>query len=477
MMRIPIVFTVVGLVLGYPNPQLFAQESIQSLCGSEVVRVDNTWTVAATGTDDTYNIQCALDEGAASGVSAIVQLESDDYFIGTSISVADFNGVFRGTGMGLTRITTIEDAVFPASRVGSSDWSWGFLFQYNASTQMHLTISDLTFHAQSVTEPFLHHGTWVNWIGQAFWILDNADLGDSGVARVDVDFENVEVYGNTNDPRFDNILTSDGRSLLGSLGINGMDGDGLSGTFNIRGNYLHDQALAVAVLGVTDSTVTIGGNPKDANLFEDVVFTANQVAAVNSQFVVSHNRTVNAALIDMIGSGIASSYVVSHNVMNTFMGWEGISFWDFDDGSFASIENNDITVTTGSVYGYSVIFGARSENVRIVNNTLHGSGYAPGVMLALSRNVDLRVNDFSSYYGFGYPDVWLSLFGDPYYNSSDCSVIGSSPASTIVWGGVPGENLLVNVNYERGRLDPPGAEIRPTAEELEERSQRKMLAR
>jgi hypothetical protein len=446
---------IIGFMFGYPCPETYAQESA---CGPEVAQDGNTWTISATGLDDTVNIQCALDEAAASGSSATVQLEAGDFFIGTSIEVANFNGTFKGAGIGLTKIATIEDAIFPASIVFgvTEDWSWAFLFEYNSSEQMHLTISDLTFHAQSVTEPFLHQGTVVNWLGNAFFVQDNQDIGGDFMSLVDVDFERVEVYGNTNDPRFDNLFPSDDRSLFGAIEVYALEGDGLSGTINIRDNNLHDQAIAVLVFGVTDSRVTIGGSPQDGNLFENVIFTGTQVGAYNSDFVISHNQTVDSALIGMFGGGVASSFIVSHNDVDTFMGWEAIGFYWFFDGSTALIANNEIAVTSESSYAWSVIYtGDYSENIRIVNNTISGSCSAPGVVLSLSQNIDMRTNDFTAFSGNGYPDVWLSLYGDPDHNSTNCSVIGSSPPSTTVWDETPGENFLVNVNGESGRLDPP----------------------
>src|SRR6056297_179425 len=74
-----------------------SQASGQS-CDPDFVSLDPNVlrvNVLPTGSDDTGNIQCALDVAAAEGIP-IVKLERATYFV-SSVSVAGFDGSFEGT--------------------------------------------------------------------------------------------------------------------------------------------------------------------------------------------------------------------------------------------------------------------------------------------------------------------------------------------------------------------------------------------
>jgi hypothetical protein len=78
-------------------------------CEPAYVKVrDNQFTVRPSGTDDTANLQCALDTAKAAGAGSTVQLVKGNYQTGF-IDVAGFDGTFKGAGIGKTVITPLAN--------------------------------------------------------------------------------------------------------------------------------------------------------------------------------------------------------------------------------------------------------------------------------------------------------------------------------------------------------------------------------
>ena len=81
-------------------------------CNDEFVQVDDTAlviNVAATGLDDTANIQCALDVAAAEGYP-IVRLAADMYFAG-GLLVENFKGTLEGRTMATTVVEVLDKSI------------------------------------------------------------------------------------------------------------------------------------------------------------------------------------------------------------------------------------------------------------------------------------------------------------------------------------------------------------------------------
>jgi len=88
----------VTLILMIVISLLYAGNAFAQNCDSDFVGLDPNVlriNVLPTGTDDTANIQCALEVAASEGIP-IVKLDRATYFL-SSISVAGFNGSFEGT--------------------------------------------------------------------------------------------------------------------------------------------------------------------------------------------------------------------------------------------------------------------------------------------------------------------------------------------------------------------------------------------
>lgn len=103
---------VVSLALILFNVSAWAQLA----CEPSFVSLDNKGTsivVDPTGTDDTDNVQCALDEATQLGVPT-VRLSPGEYFVG-GLEATDFNGALQGT----TRVNTIVRPLTQGADCGS----------------------------------------------------------------------------------------------------------------------------------------------------------------------------------------------------------------------------------------------------------------------------------------------------------------------------------------------------------------------
>ncbi|MBE9548384.1 MAG: hypothetical protein IMF09_03180 [Proteobacteria bacterium] len=94
---------------------LFPQASYASIevnCDSQFVKPHATLLrldIFATGTDDTENIQCALDAAVEQGIP-VVKLAVGDFSIST-ILVTNFKGSFQGTTRADTKLTILDNSI------------------------------------------------------------------------------------------------------------------------------------------------------------------------------------------------------------------------------------------------------------------------------------------------------------------------------------------------------------------------------
>jgi len=78
-------------------------------CGTEVSLRGDALLVVPTGSDDTENIQCALEQSKALGITT-VRLGRGDFHL-TSIEIEDFKGILQGTGIKATNLEIPEDSI------------------------------------------------------------------------------------------------------------------------------------------------------------------------------------------------------------------------------------------------------------------------------------------------------------------------------------------------------------------------------
>jgi hypothetical protein len=248
------------------------------------------------GTDDTANIQAALDACVKHGPSCTVQLGAGTYR--TSQLVANgFKGTFKGAGKDQTIIEAL-----PALSVTAPDFSiageclpnltdcrWPSLIIF---VDGDIAVSDLAIHVTAAggraTAPHAFFGSTLTSLVDALRFM--------GQARTDVTIDRIAIEG-----RRDSATSS----LVGFNLVNGIlyagelprsskpfDYHTLDGTFNVRSSSFSTMDTGVGADGFLASvTGTIGGSSEAGNQFRDVNTGIDLQTAQDSVFDVSFNTS------------------------------------------------------------------------------------------------------------------------------------------------------------------------------------------
>jgi hypothetical protein len=193
----------------------------------------------------------------------------------------------------------------------------------------------------------------------------------------------------------------------------------------------------------------------DDGLFLEPIFSSN----IN----IRKNKFVNSAMGTFfvrnsywdLGDGESIFDIFDNDVeLPSSYQWAGLDMRFLDESSSTKIRNNRFSSLGGAVSDHGYILTLFSKNMRMLNNSF-ASPTLPspyGVVLAGSENVELLSNSF----GEGMErDVSLGYLGIPEYDSHNCKVVGSKEATTTVLYYTD-DNVLINVNGERGNLAPAG---------------------
>ncbi len=255
--------------------------------GETVVRVP-----PPNHTDDTANLQAALDRCVASGPGCTVQLAAGTYLT-RQLVATNFRGTFKGRGKSQT---TIEGLLLPVTACWNVDCEW-----WPPDTTDHLwpdlltfldgdiRVSDLTF---SVT-----HGTASPWRagGAEYFSLISA-LRIMGRFPTNAVVERVGFEGRRDDSPWGFNLIN-GLIYVGEIpkpSHEPFDTYPLSGTLRVasctfKGSF--DGPGVGGGGGVTkDSRVVIGGSPSAGNVVEDAAFGIYFENLEGSVVEASHNR-------------------------------------------------------------------------------------------------------------------------------------------------------------------------------------------
>jgi Right handed beta helix region len=399
----------------------------------------NTYYVKSpNGSDDTANIQAALDACVVRGKGCTVQLAAGRYFTKQLVAY-NFQGTFKG--MGKDR-TTIE--ALPNLPVNLVDWyesacapnlttcRWSTLIMF-VDGDIH--VSDLTV---KITAP-PGTATTGTIIGGSL----DTDLMDvirfMGQRRTDVCVERVAIEGLP-----DNSPTSWGFNILNGIIYAGelprssapLDFYVLSGTFTVRNSFFKNITAGTGLIGFNkDSRVTIGGSHSTGNKFENVSLGIALCSSENSVFDVSYNISEGtwdslwvAPWQDAFVPNKPSLYFIHGNTFKPSGPYaDGIYLLDGPTTKWihAVIYNNNIEAQD---IGQGGIIANNTKSAVIWNNTITGTGAdAIGLWGAtLSTVIHNDVSDFTADPGLGLAQINL----DP--STSYDLVVCSNPNDTVL---------------------------------------------
>jgi hypothetical protein len=367
-------------------------------------------------TDDTTNIQAALDTCVAYGKHCTVQLAAGTYLTRQLVAY-NFQGTFKGMGKS---ITVIEALPYLPVTFDNSHWClpntttclWPTLMIF---VNGDISISDLSIHITATngtaTVPQPDGGN--TYIETGIRIM--------GRYTTNVHIDRVEEEGRPDNTSPFGYNVTNGIGYMGEL-ISSPDpfdsrcgaAGGLyfmSGTYTVRNSSFKSMTVGVGQDGcVRSSQITIGGSPFTGNTFEDHWAGIDLESAENSSFEVSYNTSSAIGnsmwVIPWIESiflpSKPSRYLIHDNTFITtgtfsFIGdVAGILLYsDTPDNPWidAVVWNNSIQLQESPSDGIDAV---NTKGTVILNNTVTGSGW-DAVGLYGSTSSTLMLNNVSGF--------------------------------------------------------------------------------
>ena len=427
----------------------------------------DTFIVAPTGGNDTFDLQSAFGQAVAAGPGSTVKLLSGTYRIGL-IEVEGFHGSFVGAGRGRTVITTVEDMACPGS--------WPVLINFLAG---EVRVTDMSFE---ITDPHACQ-PWINPVDPVPTPRDDLavivrvggipadDWSNPSTTYASSSFENVDFHGpiDPGDPSYFGVVSG---LFFGGPSDTSMGGLGrtkpMEGVHTVVNCSFKNTWQAIVTLGLSDSSLKIGGNGRQGNRFDRVYFGLRSFDHDNSSIEFSYNVVTNVAptgigvLAQQMGRPAMygypwpspSSYLISHNTLRVAGPVDAIGIFDvgslFGQGKKvnAVVSHNRIHLEDGL---WGAVWGFGAQDVLVANNKISGSGKGgiyfgyQGLPSSGWTIIGNNVQDLEA----SVASIWL---GEA---TSNCTVIGGSNKTNVLDEGT--DNIITGVNNMQG--NPPGPEI------------------
>lgn len=338
-----------------------------------------------TGTDDTANLQSALDECVGQGQGCTVQLAAGTYLTSQLVTY-NFHGTFTGTGQNKTIVealpnllVNLPDVLNGVCQPNTTDCRWPDLIIF---VDGEITISDMTIRITAVpsTQPWLIFGSPVEGFIDVVRVM--------GQHRTNASVQSVTMEG---------ALDNSPNSLSGFTVYNAMLYAGelprsrtpfdyyfLSGTFSVSNSTFKTMYDGPAMDGfMKDSHIVIGGSPSAGNVFAtDVPVPLFLCIIENSVVEISHN----------VGAGVFSSFLLTPWIPSIFAPSKPSVFLIHDNnfqpsgplagGIFLQDDPNNPEISAlildniieAQDIGSDGIGAYATKGTTIVNNKISGSG-------------------------------------------------------------------------------------------------------
>ncbi len=407
-------------------------------CGPNVTQVGNVFTVTPNGSDDTANLQCAMDAAMAAGPNSTIRLAAGVFhsgFIGTD----QFNGTIKGMGLDKTLIEALPDL-----NCADNGTLWNFI-----SVKLH--IADLSFHVADETPCNVEiQDPAYEWIGHALpyvividgtqpWQGPEADIClPFSSAPVDIRVDSVSIRGENGEmPAWgDDTFSS---NVYGGIGIYDYCNDTPAGvqTWSLKVTASRFEHIGIAVEGawLKGMRVQVGGSLRQGNFFDKTMISP--VSAHHNRNVVadvSYNRMLNnhgtGFWTTSMGATELATYKVHHNTISAMGVGNGAMV---DDDSYlngtpslaVSITQNNFILDGADVWGIAALDG---KDFVIANNRFSGfagigilagqMGYEGDPLVSASHFL-IKANNLNKFNSVEAP-IFLSN------TSANCTVVGKS---------------------------------------------------
>lgn len=377
-----------------------------------VTHDDGRWWVSPTGSDDTANIICALNEAAAYTNGAggdhdaepVVRLEAGDFY-SDFLFVEGFTGKLRGESYAETSLMPLEgglDCKGFVDEVGVDPIWMVFVDSTLVVTDMSIDIPD-----QACDEPYFEDVTFdsglndfVGFRAQDFSAMvfvtnrvpfgsDECGLEDNGglkVKRVKVDVPPPDF----STPVFHPIGTFNAFGIEGARPEGCDVWDTIHGDVVLKNNHIHGPGNFVAVLSVKDSVIRIKHNK--------ISESDTTVILVNNPG--SYARVAKNTMESTLGLGVVSD--------NCLFGFNAVTEEEviscLEDPFKLRVRRNAISTASDAFTGVLVadgLFAPPMQDAKVVGNDIHVDGALAGVLVDFGYGVRVRNNDITGASVFG----------------------------------------------------------------------------
>lgn len=316
--------------------------SVESCNPTHVSRSGVTITVSPTGSDDTGNLQCALDAAAPGDA---VQLTSGDYYT-AQVSVTGFRGKLQGTGTKRTVIRNLPDLKVTAQDLFTETPGIGHTFPSLFSFgESELIVSDLTIKIIG-NEP------------TTGWSIFGLELRELALA--------ILVFGRTGKVRVHDVL------IEGQRAPNTLYGTNLINGIYVQGNFAGNPGA------LTGSFVV------ERSKFRDVADPMPFSVVDGFKAIFRHNDIQGAVAVSSADLS-NTSVEYAHNRVQSELGFYLFNFGVLPFGVQASdivIRNNRLSGGYGALF--EATFGSQVQCLLLGNNTRDTQN---GLVLGLGTSV------------------------------------------------------------------------------------------
>ena len=452
----------VGLMLTIVISILHAGNAFAQNCDSDFVGLDPNVlriNVLPTGSDDTQNIQCALEAAASEGIP-IVKLDRATYFI-SSISVAGFNGSFEGTTRNDSVVRILGDSVNCGAIQNGGQIPAAMKF-----IEGRPTVQFLRFEFDSSVQPctsgeplraLIHFtgtrtGTSECSNDVIFGQVDRVDfLGQGpgiGSQRAVTAIPEASVLGGCKD------------TLLGTIKVNrsSFSDFGFAVSTELRGSaqvdinfnsFSHTSpggVADIALLNTGQSTSVIGnefsGISDPGEAYTSIFFGASRTGAPNTTRLAIENNSFVAGDFGSAATSISIGLDSAQQAQN----------------SLVSIVNNVFNLTTvDDTSGVGIFVTGGISGNSITRNRFAGSGVGVFMASEIATIADWFIGGNA-----GYPSLSSSLADIVLFTNTFNNIVGPNQSASVIENGnnfiFTGNSLNSSGDVSHNRRgDDPGA--------------------
>jgi Pectate lyase superfamily protein len=412
-------------------------------------------------TDDTANIQSALDACVADGPGCTVQLAAGTYRTRQLVAY-NFHGTFRGIATDRTTIEALPylpvtvDFLQPC-QPNTTTCLWPTLIIF---VDGDISISDLSVHMTATngtaTAPQPGSGAGATQIETGIRLMGQFSTTNVQIDRVEMegrpDITSGFGYNVNNGIMFTGELSGTSANPL-TLPCGAAGGFYfVSGSYTVRNSSFKSMGDGVSQDGcVRSSHITIGGSPSTGNTFEDHIVGIDLESAENSVVQVSYNVS-SATGVSMwviywdpsiFQPSKPSKYFIHDNkLFTTGQFADGIYLLDQPPSLFidAVVWNNTIELQNTLSEGIGVAY---TKGTSVLNNSITGSDAFDAIGLYGSTLADVINNEVDGVALDSTVGI-AQIFLDP--GTSQDLVLCATPSDTLLNQGT--DNIVIRCQQQ-----------------------------